>query len=210
MHQRFNSAISRGTADAAGAPPQDAPHTGNRALTVTAGVIGVLLLLMIVAPAFGQDGKARLDLGLDAAVRGERASPNVVLSLPGPSNVASIHFEVVFPSRLISFVDIVKGAAAEAAGAELKSRLVTLPEKPGESVLVVDVSGVSAIEQGTWVKLSFDVAKDAPVDQNIPLKAGRVVARSAAGTQIELEVVDGAIAVLSSAPPVISCFFYMH
>jgi hypothetical protein len=169
-----------------------------------------IVCVVLTASAAAAQEAVTVDLGMDAALAGEQTSLSVVLSTAteGPE-VRALHVEVAVPTRLVSFVKLAKGSAAEKSQADAKAEVVA-STTPDESILKIDVSAPASIRQGPLASLTFQVAKDAPGDSKVTLKVSKVTARSAAGDDLKAGAVDGTVTVLSENSPVFACFFYMH
>jgi len=172
-----------------------------------------LSLVFTASTVSAQDEVAvTVDIGMDAAMRGEQANLSVVIAATGAPKIGSVHFEVVLPTKMVSFVKLSKGAAAISSEAVTKTEVVKSPGGPDESILRVEVSASKPIPQGVLVSLTYTVAKKTPGpgDRKIPLKAGKVAVRSLEGGELPASAIDGTISVLSANSSVFACFFYMH
>ncbi len=173
-------------------------------------VILIALSLVLTASTVAAQEAVTVDLGTDAVVPGEQTNISVVVSTEGAPKIGSIHFEAAFPPKILSFVEVSKSSGDRAPGLQVKAEVVSSPGHADESILRVDLSAPEPIPQGPLVILKFEVAKDAPGDSQLTLKAGKTAARSVDGREIATQTIDATLTILAPNSDAFACFFYMH
>ena len=123
--------------------------------------------------------------------------------------------EVTFPNQPISFQHVRKGLISDQINAEITSEVRESREDPTLSIarIIVTPGESLPIPSGFLFDLVFLIGPDQPMDSPpIVLENQPKAYRFSESTELlpNVEGDNGLVRVVSEAPPVASCFFYMH
>ena len=145
-----------------------------------------------------------LDLGVDVAGRGAAVAVPVTFATTDPHPVGKISLEVSFPKALLSF----RGAVATTTEFKVETELHPSEGGGKDDVVRIEVTSPGAISPGELLKLSFEISKEAKLNDEIVIKNLAQEVRTLQGEAIAARGADGMVTVLEGA--FFSCFFYMH
>ena len=179
-----------------------------------------LLLLVLMMPAYsGMRSQAlepvRVDLGEDRMIPGFAVTVPCFLKGSGEVVVGKIEMEVTFPHEQVTFEHVRRGLISDQIKAEITSEVQVSEVDPALSIIRLSLTPGEAIPifPGFLFDLVFKIGPDVPMDSPpILLKnQSRVYTFGDSPELVEnVESQDGFILVVSEAPPVVACFFYMH
>ena len=137
------------------------------------------------------------------------------LRAPFDVDVGKIEMEVTFPNQPISFQHVRKGLISDQINAEITSEVRESREDPTLSIarIIVTPGESLPIPSGFLFDLVFLIGPDQPMDSPpIVLENQPKAYRFSESTELlpNVEGDNGLVRVVSEAPPVASCFFYMH
>jgi len=185
--------------------------------------LGLLLLLLALAglmPAYaGMRPQAlepvRVDLGEDRMLPGFAVTVPCFLRGIGEVEVGKIEMEITFPHEQVTFEHIRRGLISDQIKAKITTEVQISEVDPALSVIKLSLTAgeASPIVPGFLFDLVFKIDPNVPMDSP-PILLGnqsRVYTFSDSPEAVEnVESQDGFILAVSEAPPVVSCFFYMH
>jgi len=174
-------------------------------------LLAICLFFATASPAMAQETAAvTVDLGTDGVQAGEQASlPLNMLAAESAKTLGGVQIDIVVPATL-TFVNFSGGFTVISSKAEVKAGIVKGQDKPGESTLRIEVSASTPISEGALGTLTFQVAKDAPPDEKIPVVVRTITAKTVDGGKLSAKAGDGVVSVISNQGAVFACFFYMH
>lgn len=152
----------------------------------------------------------KIDVGLDIAAPASKVSVPIVLDVPEGVEVGQTINTITFPNDVVSYVEVTLGDSAKEAEATAEATAAVIRADPKKSILTVRITAIKGpLHTGTLASVVFTVAKTAK-DGSVPLRnAPQAFAFKGSSTPMAgVQGADGEIKV--GAPPVISCFFYMH
>ncbi len=157
----------------------------------------------------------RVDLGEDRMLPGFAVTVPCFLSGPADIEVGRIEMEITFPHEQVAFEHVRKGLISDQIKAEIITEVQVSDEDPGLSVIKLTLTPGEAtpIRPGFLFDLVFKIDPNVPMDSPPILleNQSRVYTFSDSPEAVEnVESQDGFILAVSEAPPVVSCFFYMH
>ena len=123
--------------------------------------------------------------------------------------------EITFPHEQVTFEHIRRGLISDQIKAKITTEVQVSEVDPALSVIKLSLTAgeASPIVPGFLFDLVFKIDPDVPMDSP-PILLGnesRVYTFSDSPEAVEnVESQDGFILAVSEAPPVVSCFFYMH
>ena len=157
----------------------------------------------------------RVDLGEDGMIPGFSVTVPVFLRVPIDIDVGRIEMDITFANQPISFQHVRRGLISDQINAEITSEVRESPEDPTRSIaeIVITPGEGIPIPSGFLFDLVFLIGRDVPMDsppivlENYP-RAYSVSQPSELLPNVEGD--NGLVRPTSEAPPVASCFFYMH
>ncbi len=179
-----------------------------------------LLVLAGLMPAYaGMSSQTlepvRVDLGEDRMLPGFAVTVPCFLSGPADVEVGKIEMEITFPHEQVSFEHVRRGLISDQIKAEITTEVQVSEVDPALSVIKLGLTPGEAIPvfPGFLFDLVFKIDPNVPMDSP-PILLGNQSRVYTFGDSPELvenvESQDGFILAVSEAPPVVSCFFYMH
>ncbi len=179
-----------------------------------------LLVLLLVMPTHAVMRPqalvlVRVDLGEDRMLPGFAVTVPCFLRGSGEIEVGEIEMEITFPHEQVTFEHVRRGLISDQIKARITTSVQVSEADPALSVIKLSLTGGEAtpISPGFLFDLVFKINPDVPMDSPpILLKnLSRVYTFSDSPEPVEnVESQDGFILAVSEAPPVVSCFFYMH
>ncbi len=157
----------------------------------------------------------RVDLGEDRMLPGFAVTVPCFLSGPVEVEVGKIEMEITFPHGQVVFEHVRRGLISDQIKAEITTEVQISEVDPALSVIKLSVTAgeTTPIFPGFLFDLVFKIDPDVPMDSP-PILLGnqsRVYTFSDSPEAVKnVESQDGFILAVSEAPPVVSCFFYMH
>jgi len=157
----------------------------------------------------------RVDLGEDRMLPGFAVTVPCFLRGNGNIEVGRIEMEITFPHEQVTFEHIRRGLISDQIKAKITTEVQVSEVDPALSVIKLSLTAgeASPIVPGFLFDLVFKIDPDVPMDSP-PILLGnqsRVYTFSDSPEAVEnVESQDGFILAVSEAPPVVSCFFYMH
>lgn len=157
----------------------------------------------------------RVDLGEDRMLPGFAVTVPCFLSGPASIEVGRIEMEITFPHEQVTFEHVRRGLISDQIKAEITTEVQVSEADPTLSIIRLSLTPGEAtpVFPGFLFDLVFKIGPDVPMDsppiqlENRP----RVYTFSDSPEPLEnVESQDGYIFPVSEAPPVVSCFFYMH
>ena len=179
-----------------------------------------LLVLVGLMPAYaGMSSQTlepvRVDLGEDRMLPGFAVTVPCFLSGPADVEVGQIEMEITFPHEQVAFEHVRRGLISDQIKAEIITEVQISEVDPALSVIKLSLTAGEAIPifPGFLFDLVFKINPNVPMDSP-PIVLGnqsRVYTFSDSPEAVEnVESQDGFILAVSEAPPVVSCFFYLH
>ena len=179
-----------------------------------------LLVLVGLMPAYAgmrpqTPEPVRVDLGEDRMLPGFAVTVPCFLSGTAEVEVGKIEMEITFPHEQVTFEHIRRGLISDQIKAKITTEVQVSEVDPALSVIKLSLTAgeASPIVPGFLFDLVFKIDPDVPMDSP-PILLGnesRVYTFSDSPEAVEnVESQDGFILAVSEAPPVVSCFFYMH
>ncbi len=179
-----------------------------------------ICLLLLVMPTYaGMRSQAvdpvRVDLGEDRMLPGFAVTVPCFLSGPADMEVGRIEMEITFPHQQVTFEHVRRGLISDQISAEITTEVQVSEVDPALSIIRLSLTPGEAtpVFPGFLFDLVFKIGSEVPADsppiqlENRP----RVYTFSDSPELLEnVESQDGYIFAVSEAPPVVSCFFYMH
>ncbi len=156
-----------------------------------------------------------VDLGEDRMLPGFAVTVPCFLSGPADVEVGKIEMEITFPHEQVTFEHVRRGLISDQIKAEITTEVQISEVDPALSVIKLRLTPGEAtpIFPGFLFDLVFKIDPNVPMDSP-PILLGnqsRVYTFSDSPELVEnVESQDGFILAVSEAPPVVSCFFYMH
>lgn len=152
----------------------------------------------------------RVDLGLDVSTAGGKAMVPILLQAPAGVEIGATVNEITFATDIVTFVEVTLGDAGETADVGIETDVLPVAGDPNKSVVRIRLTGKNkAIPTGTVASVVFALAKNAPTGSVVLRNVPKAFTFGGSPQPVAaIEGVDGEIQV--GAPPVISCFFYMH
>ncbi len=137
------------------------------------------------------------------------------LSAPLDVDVGKIELEVTYPNKPISFQHVRNGLISDQINAEITSEVRESQEDPTRSIATIVVTPGESIPipSGFLFDLVFLIGADEIMDSPPIELENRPRAYSFSEPSELLSNVEGdngSVRIVSEAPPVASCFFYMH
>jgi len=137
------------------------------------------------------------------------------LTAPLDVEVGKIEMEVTFPNQPLTFQHVRRGLISDQINAEITSEVRESLENPTRSVarIIITPGEGTPIPSGFLLDLVFLIGPDEPMDSPpIVLENRPKVYAFSQSSELLLNVEgnNGLVRVVSEAPPVASCFFYMH
>ncbi len=157
----------------------------------------------------------RVDLGEDRMLPGFAVTVPCFLSGPAEVEVGRIEMEITFPHGQVTFEHVRRGLISDQIKAEITTEVQISEVDPALSVIKLSFTAgeASPIFPGFLFDLVFKIDPNVPMDSP-PIVLGnqsRVYTFNESPEAVEnVESQDGSILAVSEAPPVVSCFFYMH
>jgi hypothetical protein len=157
----------------------------------------------------------RVDLGEDRMLPGFAVTVPCFLSGPADVEVGRIEMEITFPHEQVAFEHVRKGLISDQIKAEIITEVQVSEVDPALSIIRLSLTPGEAtpVFPGFLFDLVFKIGSDVPMDSP-PIQLenrSRVYTFSDSPELLEnVETQDGYIFAVSEAPPVVSCFFYMH
>ena len=180
----------------------------------------LLLVLAGLMPAYaGMSSQnlepVRVDLGEDRMLPGFAVTVPCFLKGNGNIEVGKIEMEITFPHEQVTFEHVRRGLISDQIKAEITTEVQVSEVDPALSVIRLSLTPGEAIPifPGFLFDLVFKIGPDVPMDSPPILleNQSRVYTFSDSPELVEnVESQDGFILVVSEAPPVVACFFYMH
>ena len=157
----------------------------------------------------------RVDLGEDRMLPGFAVTVPCFLSRPADIEVGRIEMEITFPHEQVTFEHVRRGLISDQIKAEITTEVQVSEVDPALSIIRLSLTPGEATPTfpGFLLDLVFKIDPDVPMDSPpILLKnQSRVYTLGDSPEPVEnVETQDGFIFAVSEAPPVVSCFFYMH
>ena len=157
----------------------------------------------------------RVDLGEDRMIPGYTVTVPAFLRAPFDVEVGKIELEVTFPNQPISFQHVRNGLISDQIKAEITSEVRESQEDPTRSIATIVVTPGESIPipSGFLFDLVFLIGADELMDSPPIVLENQPRAYSFSESSQLLPNVEGdngLVRVVSEAPPVASCFFYMH
>ncbi|MCH7804565.1 MAG: hypothetical protein IH937_10835 [Acidobacteria bacterium] len=179
-----------------------------------------LLVLVGLMPAYAgmrpqTPEPVRVDLGEDRMLPGFAVTVPCFLSGPAEVEVGRIEMEITFPHGQVTFEHVRRGLISDQIKAEITTEVRISEADPALSVIKLSLTAGEAtpIFPGFLFDLVFKIDPNVPMDSP-PILLGnqsRAYTFSDSPEAVEnVESQDGFILAVSEAPPVVSCFFYMH
>ena len=139
----------------------------------------------------------------------------VFLRVPIDSEVGRIEMDITFANQSISFQHVRKGLISDQIDAEITSEVRETQEDPTRSIarIIITPGESIPIPSGFLFDLVFLIGSDVPMDSPpIVLSNQPTVYGFSQSSELlpNVEGDNGLVRVVSEAPPVASCFFYMH
>ena len=185
--------------------------------------LGLLLLLLALAGLMPANAgmrsqtlePVRVDLGEDRMLPGFAVTVPCFLSGPADVEVGKIEMEITFPHGQVAFEHVRRGLISDQIKAEITTEVQISEVDPALSVIKLSVTagGATPIFPGFLFDLVFKIDPTVPMDSPpiVLVNQTRVYTFSDSPELVEnVESQDGFILAVSEAPPVVSCFFYMH
>ena len=179
-----------------------------------------LLVLVGSMPAYaGMSSQTlepvRVDLGEDRMLPGFAVTVPCFLSGPADVEVGKIEMEITFPHEQVAFEHVRRGLISDQIKAEITTEVRISEVDPALSVIKLSLTAGEAIpiSPGFLFDLVFKIDPNVPMDSPpiVLVNQTRVYTFSDSPELVEnVESQDGFILAVSEAPPVVSCFFYMH
>jgi hypothetical protein len=137
------------------------------------------------------------------------------LTAPLNVEIGKIELEVTYPNQPISFQHVRRGLISDQIDAQITSEVRESPEDPTRSIasIILTPGKNIPIPPGFLFDLVFLIGPDEPMDSPpIVLENQPKVYGFNQTSQLLPNVTgeNGRVRVVSEAPPVASCFFYMH
>ncbi len=179
-------------------------------------LLGLLLFTPISAGIRSQTVElVRVDLGEDLTIPGLVVTVPCFLRASSDVGVGKIEMEVTFPHEQVSFEHVRRGLISDQIQAEITSEVQVSMEDPELSTIKLSITPGETIPipPGFLFDLVFKIDPSVPMDSPPILleNQSRVYTFSDSPELVEnVESQDGFILAVSEAPPVVSCFFYMH
>jgi hypothetical protein len=172
-----------------------------------AGALLIGMLFPLAAPTFAQESiAARITISQTAGGPGTDVAAPIFLVTAEGVRVGAISLRITFPSALVTL---------KQAKSDVKIRNAVKPdaEDPALAVLELEIDGAepgTVIPDGQIADLTFQISKDAKLEEYIALKGTAVVRTpdAPAAEVAPVRVYEGLIMV--TADQIFSCFFYMH
>ena len=157
----------------------------------------------------------RVDLGEDRMLPGFAVTVPCFLRGSGEVEVGRIEMEITFPHEQVTFEHVRRGLISDQIKAEITTEVQVSEVDPALSIITLSLTAGEAtpIFPGFLFDLVFKIDPDVPMDSPPILLENqtRVYTFSDSPEAVEnVESQDGFILAVSEAPPVVSCFFYMH
>jgi hypothetical protein len=157
----------------------------------------------------------RVDLGEDRMLPGFAVTVPCFLSVPADVEVGKIEMEIIFPHGQVTFEHVRRGLISDQIKAEITTEVQISEVDPALSVIKLSLTagGATPIFPGFLFDLVFKIDPNVPMDSPpiLLVNQTRVYTFSDSPELVEnVESQDGFILAVSEAPPVVSCFFYMH
>lgn len=174
--------------------------------------LGLVAATAWVGTLTAQEKTIRVNLGgntITVSPEGKNISSLVLMLSADPEmKITKVSSDIQFPSRHVSFV---KGSA-KIEGDKCEARVEPDTEDEYRSRLLVTLSAApgSWLSSGVIAELEFKISASIP-DGLLEFPVSSRVDRDGSSSQLEKVAGDpGLIAVSSTAPVIIACFFYMH
>jgi hypothetical protein len=195
---------------------RSATGAGLAALALTIGLAVVTGSSRQESAAVSQDsGTVKVTLGEQSAQPGAPVVLLLTLSVPAEAPPSSIEVRLTYPTALLTFVKVEPSGLALGVSATVEAVVVKGPDANSSTVkaTITTPAGVTprdTLSSGALAYFSFKVAKEAKPATTIPVTLGAVMKTADTKTPALSPVlaVNGKVTV--TAPPVPSCFFYMH
>ena len=155
----------------------------------------------------------RVDLGEDRMLPGFAVTVPCFLSGPVEVEVGKIEMEITFPHEQVVFEHVRRGLISDQIKAEITTEVRISEVDPALSVIKLSLTAGTPIFSGFLFDLVFKIDPNVPMDSPpiVLVNQTRVYTFSDSPELVEnVESQDGFILAVSEAPPVVSCFFYMH
>ncbi len=157
----------------------------------------------------------RVDLGEDRMLPGFAVTVPCFLRGSDEVKVGRIEMEITFPHEQVTFEHIRRGLISDQIKAEITTEVQISEVDPTLSVIKLSLTAGEGIPifPGFLFDLVFKIDPNVPMDSPPILleNQSRVYTFSDSPEAVEnVESQDGFILAVSEAPPVVSCFFYMH
>ncbi len=185
--------------------------------------LGLLLLLLALTGLMPANAgmrsqtlePVRVDLGEDRMLPGFAVTVPCFLSGPADVEVGKIEMEITFPHGQVAFEHVRRGLISDQIKAEITTEVRISEVDPALSVIKLTLTAGEAtpIFSGFLFDLVFKIDPKVPMDSPpiVLVNQTRVYTFSDSPELVEnVESQDGFILAVSEAPPVVSCFFYMH
>jgi hypothetical protein len=166
-------------------------------------------------PAAGQTAESTtLTIGEQTGVPGAPVVVPLTLAAPDAVKPGTIEIRVTFPKATLTFTKVEPSGLALGASATIETTVGKGPDAASSTLVATiatpaDPAERKALAPGLLAYIGFTIAKDAKPG-TVPLKLTTTVrtADAEAKPVAPVSAVNGKVTV--TAPPVISCFFYMH
>ncbi len=157
----------------------------------------------------------RVDLGEDRMLPGFAVTVPCFLSGPAEVEVGKIEMEITFPHEQVTFEHVRRGLISDQIKAGITTEVQVSEVDPALSVIKLTLTAGEGtpIFSGFLFDLVFKIDPNVPMDSPpiVLVNQTRVYTFSDSPELVEnVESQDGFILAVSEAPPVVSCFFYMH
>ncbi len=163
------------------------------------GYLGITLVILAILGNSALAQTANISVGSDSGFLGESVTVSVEFT-PGPADVSSLQFDLIFPQSL-SYVSSTSGAALEAADKSLSSNAIT-----GGVRFVIFGLNLNTIGSGVICDVQLNIAPEAAAG-SIPVALENITASDTNASPVDISSTSGTITVLAPAdttPPVIS------
>jgi hypothetical protein len=168
------------------------------------------------APAGAQTAEpTTLTIGEQTAPPGAPVVVPLTLSAPDTVKPGSIEIRVTYPKATLTFAKLDPSGLALGASATIEANVGKGPDAASSTLIATiatpaDPAERKALASGLLAYIGFTIAKDAKPGTTVPVKLQSIVRTADAEEKPVAAVTSVNGKVTITAPPVISCFFYMH